>query len=186
LGQSLLAWFAQWKGPNYAQHCEPLEAEWHALHCYRTVYGERLPRSQTASGTYLNTRTQSWYPAEGFTWCTDPTLFSAPWSEVFLEASPELLRFYDDYFRADVIDQLNYVSFLWPLMFSNAFSYQTGLGQWGMASPYFRVAAHARRDRPAQLRAMLPDAQCPEDPFYIENLLAILHADGRTRWARCE
>jgi hypothetical protein len=186
LGQSLLAWFAQWKGPNYAQHCEPLEAEWHALHCYRTVYGERLPRSQTASGTYLNTRTQSWYPAEGFTWCTDPTLFSAPWSEVFLEASPELLRFYDDYFRADVIDQLDYVSFLWPLTFSNAFSYQTGLGQWGMSSPYFRVAALMRRDSPTQLRAMLPDAQCPEDPFYIENLLAILQADGRARWARCE
>jgi hypothetical protein len=105
---------------------------------------------------------------------------------VFLEASPELLRFYDDYFRADVIDQLDYVSFLWPLTFSNAFSYQTGLGQWGMSSPYFRVAALMRRDSPTQLRAMLPDAQCPEDPFYIENLLAILQADGRARWARCE
>ncbi len=31
-------------------------------------------------------------------------MFSAPWSEVFLEASPELLRFYDDCFRADVIE----------------------------------------------------------------------------------
>jgi len=185
LGQSMLAWFAQWKAPNYLQHCEPREAEWHALHCYRALYRGDLPKFQAATGTYLNTRTQSWYPAQGFTWCTDPTLFSAPWSEVFLEASPELLRFYDDYFRADVIDQFDYVYFLWPLMFSNAFSYQTGLGQWGMASPYFRVAAAVRRDPPGRLRAWLPDAQCPEDPFYLENLLAILHADGRTRWAPC-
>ena len=38
----------------------------------------------------------------------------------------------------------------------------------------------------ARMARRLDDAQCPEDPFYLENLLAILHADGRTRWARCE
>lgn len=184
LGQGLLAWFAQWKGPNYLQHCEPREAEWHALGCYRGLYRNDLPRGRSANGTYLNSRTQSWYPAQGFTWCSDPTLFSAPWSEIFLEAGPELLRFFDDYFRDDVKDQFDYVFFLWPLMFSDAFSYQTGLGAWGMASPYFRVAAAIKRESPQQLEAWLPDAQCAEDPFYLENLLALLHADGQTRWEK--
>jgi hypothetical protein len=182
LAKTMVAWLAQWRAPSSLQHCEPNEERWHALRVYGNVYGDLLPKLQSASGTYLDTRTQSWWPDQGFTWCTDPTLFSAPWAEIFLEASPELLRFIDDYFHQDVSDQFDFVHWIWPAMFSNAFSYQTGLGQWGFASPYLRVAAAIKKEKPQQLLKWLPDAQLPEDPFYIENLLAILYAEGRPQW----
>ncbi len=186
LGKSMVAWLAQWKAPNYIQSCEPREEMWHALRVYGNTYGKLLPRLKSASGNYLGTRTQSWWPEQGFSWCTDPTLFSAPWSEIFLEASPELLRFYDDYFRDDIADQFDFVHWIWPTMFAQAFSYQTGLGEWGFASPYLRIAAFIKKESPRQLLSWLPDPQFAEDPFYLENLLAILYAGGQKQWTAAQ
>ena len=60
------------------------------------------------------------------------------------------------------------------------------LGQWGFASPYLRVAAFVKHEKPAQLLDWLPDAQMSEDPFFLENLLAILYADGKPQWTTLE
>lgn len=114
----------------------------------------------------------------------DPTLFLAPWTGTFPLSRDAMHRFWREHLRGEVSDVWDFYLFLWPETF-NQFSADE-MNNWGAITPLFQVKAFVLDGSPAWLLANLPWLEVTQDPFYLQNLRAILFAAGEATWEPLE
>jgi hypothetical protein len=174
-----LTYLATWKGPTYVTDVlggDPRVTRMHGTHRFD---GMGVVPLTARSGEVFHTRVQGWLPS-GPTLCGDPTHYAAPWPVLFNLAQPETLRFLRDWLLADMTDTMN----LYLALFQETLEAPVGYMYypWGLVTPFFQAQAYVLNRDSRTLDRWLRPPVCLDDPFYLMNLLALIHADGAGSW----
>ena len=128
----------------------------------------------------FDTKVTCWTRTHGPSPEGDPTLFLAPWTGLFPLAHDEMVRFWRDHMKGEIGHVWDFFLLLWPETF-NQFSADE-MNNWGGITPYYQLKAFVLDGRPQWLVENLPWPEVTQDPFYLENLRAILFSSGKTQW----
>ena len=175
----LLGWYAHFFGTDYIalymgrDHTSGANRFRHLV----PILPDHLARK---TDIIYDTKVNWWVTTHGPAPEGDPTLFLAPWTGIFPLAHDEMHRFWRDHLRGEAGVVWDFFTWLWPETF-NQFSADQ-MNNWGGITPYFQLKAFVLDGSAEWLAESLPWPEVTQDPFYLQNLRAILFAAGQKRW----
>jgi hypothetical protein len=175
----LLGWYAHFFGTDYIASYMGRD---HTSGANRFRHLVNVLPKHLASKTDIiyDTKVTGWVTTHGPEPEGDPTLFLAPWTGIFSLAHDEMYRFWRDHLRGEAGVVWDFFTWLWPETF-NQFS-QDQMNNWGGITPYYQLKAFVLDGTPNWLAENLPWPEVAQDPYYLQNLRAILFAAGQKRW----
>ncbi|HPD13496.1 MAG TPA: hypothetical protein PLE19_01005 [Planctomycetota bacterium] len=180
VAKHLVGWYAHFFGTDYIASYMGRDHT-SGANRFRHLTGVLPDHLARKTDIIYDTKVNWWITTHGPGPEGDPTLFLAPWTGIFPLARDEMHRFWRDHMKGEVAVVWDFFTWLWPETF-NQFS-QDQMNNWGGITPYYQVKAFVLDGTPEWLLENLPWPEVTQDPFYLQNLRAILVAAGQSRWA---